>query len=420
MKSRKVIFLHHGVGASGADISLLFLIKGLRERGVTCTVACLRAGTGALPFYRSHGIKAFDCKTDFFPHTTGGWNPLFSPLGIFSVFKWILQYRKASSNLSSALLAEGPDIVHLNSITLAPYLRTISSLGYPTVLHVRERIHQGSFGIRRFALRQIALRYASSVIFICKDNLNHLMGDSRNGDVIYNPVDFGVFDKDLDPGDLRNRLGVSNGDRVILFAGGSGLMIKGIIPFLKSLHILKKKCFDFKGIMLGIASEPSHSLIPTIRRRGANFLGVYSLRQRIHRLVKDYRLENNVISLPFVNDIEKYYAISDVVAVPFVEPHFARQVIEAGAMAKPVVASRIGGIDEVVIDNRTGILVPPRDPLSLANGITQILSDPISGRKMGEYGFYKAKSEYNLEKHVNKVIGVYSLLPGKQMPVKAI
>lgn len=410
MKPKKILFVHHGVGASGADISLLYLMQGLKKRGVSCVVGCVKDSSGAIPFYQSYGFKAVGCRAGFFPHTTGGWHPLWKYSGIRWITGWWLQYKSACKRISKLIKEEKPDIVHLNSPTLAPYLPVISSHRIPAVLHVRERVHPGNFGVRKRWLKKVILQYAGAVIYICKDNRDHLTGKHPIGCVIYNPVDFKLFDRNLVSDETRKRMGLTDGAKVVLFLGGSGLEIKGIMPLLKSLRILKQQIPDFKCIMLGTRTTPIQRFFPTLKRKCANFCGIYSLRQQIERSINKYAIEENVISLPFTRNIETFYAMADVVVVPFIEPHFARQVIEAGAMAKPVVASRIGGIEEVVVDGKSGALVAPGDADALSNGLARILENHETGRKMGEAAYLIAREKYALDVHVTQVCEIYESL----------
>lgn len=76
------------------------------------------------------------------------------------------------------------------------------------------------------------------------------------------------------------------------------------------------------------------------------------------------------------NDVAPWLAISDVVAIPSRREAFGRTTIEAMAAAKPIVASRVGGLRVAVDDGVTGLLVEPENGLALARGIDTVLGDP--------------------------------------------
>ena len=407
---RKIVFLHHAGGQSGADISLLSLMKGLQGHGIQCLVACTKTPNTAIPFFESHGFEAVACETRFFPHTTGGWYPVWSVSGIIKLSAWRLQYRKASLRLQELLKNIRPDIVHLNSLTLAPYLSSISSSKIPAVLHVREQVHPGTFGGRKNWLKKMILRHASAVIYICHHNRHALTGEHPIGRVIYNPVDFQQFDRKRNPTQQRASLGLSEKDQVILFLGGSALDIKGVMPLLRALLSLRQRYPHFRCILLGAAQAPSSELLPKLLRTGANACGIFSPRQQVARFIARHHVEDWVIPLPFMPNPEVFYALADVVAVPFIQPHFARQILEAGAMGKPVVASRIGGITEVVSEGKTGFLVPPGNETSLANRLLTVLKNSEMAKSMGNAAYSIARENYEREVSVNKVLDIYASL----------
>jgi glycosyltransferase involved in cell wall biosynthesis len=111
--------------------------------------------------------------------------------------------------------------------------------------------------------------------------------------------------------------------------------------------------------------------------------------------------------LPFRADPERLMAAADLVVFPSTVPHFARPVIEAGAMARPVVASRLGGVEELVEDGRTGLLVPPRDPDALGDAIARVLLDPAMARRMGEAAHAAYLRRFAREPVMRQVMEVY-------------
>jgi glycosyltransferase involved in cell wall biosynthesis len=97
----------------------------------------------------------------------------------------------------------------------------------------------------------------------------------------------------------------------------------------------------------------------------------------------------------------------DIVAVPsHVEP-FGLASLEAMAAARPVVASRIGGIPEVVRDGLDGILVPARDSRALADGISRLLQDAPLRLAMGSSGQRRAEDVFSMRVHGDAIHRVY-------------
>src|SRR5207245_103172 len=87
--------------------------------------------------------------------------------------------------------------------------------------------------------------------------------------------------------------------------------------------------------------------------------------------------------------------------------HFARPIIEAGAMARPVIATDFPSSRELVRPGETGLLVPPGDPTALAEAILRFLEGPEVARRMGEAGFALARQRYDAETNTREILDLY-------------
>ena len=85
-------------------------------------------------------------------------------------------------------------------------------------------------------------------------------------------------------------------------------------------------------------------------------------------------------------------------------------VLEAMAAAKPVVATRVGGVPELVVDGETGILVSPKDTEALARAIVTLIQDPLRGRSMGEAGRKRVQDHFSMTAMVTKTDHLYQEL----------
>jgi glycosyltransferase involved in cell wall biosynthesis len=83
------------------------------------------------------------------------------------------------------------------------------------------------------------------------------------------------------------------------------------------------------------------------------------------------------------------------------------------ACARPIVATRTGGIPEVVDDGVTGILVPPRDPRALAQAIVTLLADADLRQRLGQMGLQRVRERFTVERMVAGTLGVYARLAGR-------
>jgi len=82
--------------------------------------------------------------------------------------------------------------------------------------------------------------------------------------------------------------------------------------------------------------------------------------------------------------------------------------MEAMALGKPVVATAVGGVPEVVADGQTGILVQPGDPAALAAAVVELLSDPARAEEMGERGRQRAAAHFDIAEMLERTKAVYA------------
>jgi glycosyltransferase involved in cell wall biosynthesis len=85
-------------------------------------------------------------------------------------------------------------------------------------------------------------------------------------------------------------------------------------------------------------------------------------------------------------------------------------LLESMAAGRPVVATRVGGTPEVVLDGETGLLVPPRSAEALARAIGTLLDDPDLARRLGEQGRRRIEERFSLERMVRETEAFYASL----------
>jgi starch synthase len=98
---------------------------------------------------------------------------------------------------------------------------------------------------------------------------------------------------------------------------------------------------------------------------------------------------------------------ASVIALPYVEASQSGVISTAYGFKKPVVATDVGSIPEVVDEEKTGLIVPPRDPEALARAIIRILKDEKLRIQMGENGFKKLNTDLSWDNVVDKTMAVY-------------
>lgn len=142
---------------------------------------------------------------------------------------------------------------------------------------------------------------------------------------------------------------------------------------------------------------------------GVKFLlvGEGPLRGQIEEKIKRMGLEAKVILLGFRRDIAEILSIIDLYVHPSLSETFGLSIIEAMFMGKPVVASNIDGIPEVVKDEETGILIPARDFRRMAEAVIGLLKDRERASKMGRAGSELVRTNFTPEAAVEKLERLY-------------
>lgn len=392
-------------------MSLLSLINYLDHSCYEPIVCSSEDDVEVIDLFARHNYATCACRLSRFAHTTGGSYNLLKASGWRQLADWIKDYRSASLHLENLLRDLQPDLVHFNSLTLAPYADVPARLGIPNVVHVRESVVHGVFGLRRTWLNRQLNRYASRVISICRDNLDRLQLDVGHGQVIYNPIDFNKFDATIDKQAARAALGIAPDAKVALFAGGSVPDAKGLREYLEAMGRVKKHEPRTVCLMPSFVPPLSpHDRVWTFKRRIGWILGIYRKQDRLFRQMEKNRLLDSIVQSDFTYEIERWIAASDVVCAPHMLPHFSRTVIEAGAMKKPVVAFRVGGIEEVVAHRGNGLVAEVGDVAGLAEAIQELFANEDECGRLGESGWQQARRLFTAEMSTSQIAAVYEEL----------
>jgi glycosyltransferase involved in cell wall biosynthesis len=134
------------------------------------------------------------------------------------------------------------------------------------------------------------------------------------------------------------------------------------------------------------------------------------LHSRLQAQVAGCGLSDHVVFAGYRDDVEAIIAASDLLVMPSLREGFGDPIIEAMALCRPVIASRVGGIVEIVRDGETGLLVLPGDPDALAQAVISLLRDPQARERMGLQGRQVALREFSVERLADGLARLYNEL----------
>ena len=231
--------------------------------------------------------------------------------------------------------------------------------------------------------------YMSTAIEQCYQTLGI---PASQGQVIYDPFDLTMFDKLNHSKELRAEFGLTEQDCLISNVGRLDWW-KGQDFFLEALGQLVPSQNNVKALLVGTPDETAES---------------QAHNNKLHKLVKDLNLQENVIFAGFRSDVPKIMAASDIVLHSASEPEpFGRVVVEAMAAGRPVIATAAGGVLDIVKDNVTGLLVPPKDADAMADAIRALSQDRQRATEMGRRGRIDVENRFTIDQHIMAIQQVY-------------
>jgi glycosyltransferase involved in cell wall biosynthesis len=138
-----------------------------------------------------------------------------------------------------------------------------------------------------------------------------------------------------------------------------------------------------------------------------------AFRQKIEAAIAGYGLGSCVeLRSAGFADMPGLYAESDIVIYPSLYPEpLGLAPLEAAAVGRPVVVTRIGGLPETVRDGETGYIIPPNDLDALTDRVRVLLKDPERARRMGQAGKAYVSANFALESYVDRMVELYRTIP---------
>jgi glycosyltransferase involved in cell wall biosynthesis len=212
------------------------------------------------------------------------------------------------------------------------------------------------------------------------------MGHMKDGPhVMYNGIDTTRFFMSGNREELKKNIGIPAGCKVISFIGRCERN-KGIYELFEAFAGLHDM-FDLCLLIVGDGGDSSG----------------------IRKMAGDRGLDGKVFLTGKVSHdaVPKYLNMSDLFALPSYSEGMPNALLEAMACGLPIVATRVGGIPEVIAHEREGLLCDPENAISLRECMERILRNPGEAGIMGKRAAEKVKSEFTWEENARKHLAVY-------------
>jgi glycosyltransferase involved in cell wall biosynthesis len=243
-------------------------------------------------------------------------------------------------------------------------------------------------GVRRLGYTSARVH---AIVAVCDSIKRGLVGAGVAGDkieVVYSGTDLDRFHPDVDGGPIRRELGVAASDLLVTQVGVRSW--RGWTDVVTAMAEV-------------VARQPRARLL---------FVGVPAPRvAEVAERAAQAGIAGRVLALGHRTDVPAILCASDVVVdASYAGAGITGSIREALACERPVVATALEGMPELVRDGETGRLVPPRDPAALAEAILGTLADPTAAQAMARAGRKRVEAHFSLRAKVDALEALYDRL----------
>jgi len=351
----KILHLETGRHLYGGPAQVLYLMRGLAERDAENVLVCPPGSDLARLARSSARVIEVPCQGDL-------------DLGL-------------SWRMLKCLRRERPALVHVHSRRGADWWGGLaaSRAGFPAVLSRRVDSAESRLSALKY-------RYYRRVIAISRSVREQLLDagvPARKIELVSSAVEAGDHQAERDRGWLQSELGIPR-DALLL----------GIVAQL----IPRKGHLDLFKAMQQMEDSSAWLLV----------LGQGELRAALQRQVDDMGLANRVRFAGFREDVPRILPCLDVLVHPAYREGLGVSVLEAAAAGLPIVATNAGGLTDLVVHQKTGLLVEPGQPAALAEAIERIAGDSELAFRLGDQARRLVLDEFSVDAMVEATLGVYA------------
>jgi len=288
-------------------------------------------------------------------------------------------------NLLKKILHMNPDIIH--TTTTHPWVLIILPILKIKKIPLAVTIHDVSPHLGEASLIGKFIKY----IYVKHSDLIFVHGENLKKELVEKEIPFDKITV-IPHGDYsfftRYKKGYAEEENTILFFGRI-LDYKGLDYLIRAENLIKKSIKNVKIMIVGEGDLTSYiDLIP------------------------DEDINNFFIVNKFIPDeqVAQFFERAKVVVLPYLEASQSGVIPIAYAFRKPLVATNVGCLSDIIDDGITGFLIPPRNVEAISQSIVTLLSDENLRKKMGDNAFIKMKNDLSWDTIADKTIDAYRVV----------
>ncbi|MGE0590152.1 MAG: glycosyltransferase family 4 protein [Cyclobacteriaceae bacterium] len=247
-------------------------------------------------------------------------------------------------------------------------LHTVAGLPLMEATGIKRWVLQLTEKATYFCSTEIYVNSKSLVSFIQSEFKAQNLKLKTIGNGSSNGIDLEYFsvtqDLELAATDVRCQLSIQSGEFLFCFVGRM-VRDKGMVELIQAFL---KICESGKKVRLLLVGHFEDSLDP--------------LPKHIHEVIDTH---NNIFKAGFKSDVRPWILASDALVLPSYREGFPNVLLQAGALEKPSIATNINGCNEIILDGKTGWLVPTKDPEALQQAMESVMCDEKWCKEAGRY-----------------------------------
>lgn len=368
---RKIMFVVDTLDLGGTETQMMQLARQLKANGHSVTVGCLHPGGILAQDLIKAGIPVVE-----FPKL----GSLLSLSGAYQVFRLACFIRRNKF-----------DVVHAHDLWANLMAVPAAWITRTSMIVSSQRDLGHLFWYTPFRCKVIGIihRLSTRVVANSKAVKKFLVREfhvpSNQVRVVRNSVDFERFARatgsrgKICPGlDLKTRL--------IAVIANMHTPIKGHHDVIEAARIICREIPEISFVLVGDGSE----------------------RRNIEEHATSAGVREHFIFLGRREDVPEVLACCELSILASRSEGFPNVVLEAMAAGLPVVATRVGGVPEIIQDGFTGLLVSPQDHEALAHAVLQVMQDPVLAARIGRAGQQRIRSHFGLDRLISEIEQLYT------------
>ena len=385
-KPINILYFENVSVLGGAAIVLRNLIKNIKREDEINLIAVCPEGELAKAF-REDGIRVEVVNSKRIVRTL---NPL-------KLILYILNFFQVNLKLLRIIRRHNVNILHANSLGAHIYsFFAVKIAGIPNIWHLHDILKKRISNRLLCIFLSKAAHQIIVVSYAVKKSLVNFGINSNKIKVIYNGLDLKFWTPEIhDKSYLYEEFELNKNSIKIGIIGYLGECKGQDILLNAAIYLLKK---GYKNLRFYIIGDEL-------------FKNENRYKENLYQISKVNNLKDYIIFTGRRNDIPNILSFLDIIVVCSRCPDsLPTVVLETMAMGKVVIGTNIGGIPEMIVNNKTGILIPTNDPIFLANAILNLIKQPKKIKEMGIKARESIKLNFTIEKNVEMVRNLYQEL----------